>query len=735
MSSPFSVFRKHQKGLMAGVVIMAMVSFIVLGTADQFLQFNSGGDPEAQRVIAKWNGGEFTRQEVTRLLYNRVALNQFIVGVRRMEAKNHGMAQFDTSAPFETNNEREIVITALMVEEAKKLGIVVTDDQVMQRIKSLSGDSVTDSQLNTILREISSREQQVTFPQLIEAYRHEILAGQAAMTYGSPGRQYDTFASPAQRWDYFCRLNRRVKLQLYPFPVDQYLDDARIPREPDDSTLREFYEEHKDRTHSPTSPEPGFRDPPGVKLEYLKADYLKFYNDAKAKITDEEIRQDFEQHKASLREVLEFSEGMDRRDDPLADLKEEEKKDDGKPVVKATEPDPSAYEEAVGKFAKTAPEATEPRFTDDEVLARNREGIVKRIAEERARENMNNALEEAHKKMDRFSGGPYHKWAQANATAETKDGEEVKSETPPPTFDLASLANPEAGLTYHQTTMMSQEELALDKYFRQTFVNRRWKREKNPQTDIEDPRMVEQGIELPNYVFQNKSKMNPFRAEDEISGSAEGLYRNQYVFWKTDTRKAQTPAYEDIKDRVKRAWKIANDTGKSARDFAKESAKRLADEINANKTTLKERFGDSATVKETSEFTWYQDRIMPTGQGSMPFIRNVPEPTRLEEVEAGDYRFFRDVFRLSDKEAGVAMNDSGTIVYVVQIFDSADSTRDSLRDQFVRSPYSRPLPQFGIEQGYMLASAYDMQRRANGWYRQLERDYGVKWQERETDEN
>jgi hypothetical protein len=739
MSSPFSVFRKHQKVLMAGTVIMAMVSFIVLGTADQFIQSGSRTDPEAESVIAKWNGGEFTRADLRRLVYNRVALNQFIIGVRRIAAQNLGDSNFDGRPMFSTDNERDIVIASLLAEEAKKNGIVVTDDQVMRQIKYMTGDVVTDSQLNTVLREISSRENPVTFPQLIEAYRHELLAGQARILYGSPSRQLDNYASPAQRWDYFCRLYRRVKLQLYAFPVDQYLSDVRI-QDPDDSVLRKFYDEHKDTVQSPSSPEPGFRDPPGVKLEYLKADYLKFFNDAKSKITDEEIRQDFEKNKKIFRDVLEISEGMDRLDDALADLKEEEKKDDGKPVVKATEPDPSAYEEAVGKFAKRAPKASEPKFTDDEVLSRNREAIVKRIAEERARENMSKMLEDVQKKMDRFSGGAYRKWMLAN-TAEKEEGEET-SETSPPKFDLAALANPEAGLTYHQTTMMSYEELAFDKYFRETFVDRRWKKEQNPRTEIEELQIDNPGVALPNYVFQNKSKMNPFRAEDEIAGSAEGLYRNQYVFWKTETRKEQTPAFEDIKDRVKRAWKVANSTGKSARDLAKESAKRLADEINANKTTLKERFGDSADVKETDEFTWYQNIELPTGEGSLPSLRFFPRQTRLEEVDMGEFRFLREVFRLSNKQAGVAMNDSGSIVYVVQVFDAADSSNDTLRSQFLRSPFSRYLqglsgrnPNIPDEQGYVIASYNDMEYRSFDWYRQLERDYGVEWQERETEEN
>lgn len=725
---------------MAGLVIVAMISFIVLGTADQFLKFHSGDGTQEARVVATWNGGEFTQGELNRLVYNRVTLNAFIRGVKEIEAQNRGQAEPDPFIPFNTSNEREVIRTALLVEEAKKLGIVVTDEQVMQRIKVLSQDSVTDSQLNSVLHKITSRERPVTFGQVIEAYRHELIATQAKLMYASPDRDYDGLATPAQRWDYFCRLNRRVKLEVYPFPVDQFINDGRIP-EPSDSDLRAFYEEYKDNVPSPTSPEPGFRDPEGVKLEYLKADYLKFYNDAKAKLTDEEIRKDFEKYKTAMRSNLEAIEGMSSLDDLLKDDKQDEKKDDGKPVVRAPEPDPTAYEQATGRFAKRAPKATEPRFTDDEVLNRNREAIVKRLAEQRARDEMRKTLDNTYMKMLRFYEGAYRKWALAN-TAKNGDKKQEGERTSPPTFDLAKLANPEAGLTYHQTAMVSFEELRRDKYLGQTFVDRRWQISKNPQTDIEEPRIANPGTQLPQYVFQTKTKFSPFRGEDQVTGSAEEFYRNQYVFWRTEDRKENTPAFEDSKDRVKRAWKIANKTGKSARDLAREAAKRLSDELNGNKTTLKDRFPDSSLVKETPEFTWYEDRLMPTGHSQLPIVRTYPVPTRLEEVEVGENRFYREVFRLSDKQAGTAMNDSGAIVYVVQVFDATGSDRDTLRQEFLRSPFSRyipglsqNLPDIPDEQGYAVASYYDMYRASNAWYEQLERDYGVKWQPREAEEN
>lgn len=718
---------------MAGLIIVAMVSFIVLGTADQFLNSGGRGGGQDDRVVATWTGGKFTQQDISQRIYDRVVLNRFINGIREVWAENTGQPR-PMPGQFYSTDEKEIVLTSLLVQEANKLGLVVTDDQVMQHIKRLSGDAVTDAQLTKVLRDISSQDRPVSLAQLVEAFRHELLAQQVQGVFGQFGGLYDYRATPAERWEYFCRLNRRVKLQVYPVSVDAYISDPRIP-DPSDEQLRAFYDKYKDRVATPSSPEPGFREARAVKLEYLKADYVKFFEAAKAKIGEEAIRAHFEKGKESYRSSIEAWENMTPRE--LLDALDEKSDIPNPAAIKAPEPDPTPYEEAVGKFAKRAPRATEPPFTDDEILERNREAIVKRLAEEQARVDMGKALDNAFQKMSQFYGKEYQRWVLANAK-QSEDGEDsdAKEPTPPPKFDLAALADPDQGLTYHQTTMLSQDEIVRDKYLSQTFVNRRWAAPKDDETADMTRLPVSEGTRLVEYVFQNKTKMSPFRAEDEVRGSAEGLYRNQYVFWKVDQREEHTPDFADIEDRVRRAWKIANDSGKSARDFARQNAQRIADEINGNKVggkvqTLKERFADSSDVKETGEFTWYEALQMPTGMSQLAVLHvGLPRLTELEEVEGAENRFFREVFRLDDRQAGVAMNDSGSIAYVVQVFDTATTAKDKLREAFVRAPFRMPPlndPRIPSEQGFAIVSNYDARVARNAWYEQLEREYDVEW--------
>jgi hypothetical protein len=742
MSSPFSVFRKHQKGLMAGLIIVAMVSFIVLGTVDQFMRQGPGGGTQDTRLVATWSGGKITKADVDARIGRRQVLNQFIYGVAQT-AVNNGSTTVPNPRQYSTE-EQEVVYNMLLTQEAEKLGVVVPDSQIDDRIKSYSGDAVSDSQLTKVMRDMSARDRPVTIGLLFSAIRDEMMAEQMQALYQLSPNSYDYNATPAERWDYFCRLNRRVKLQVLPVRVEPFINDARIPK-PTDAQLAAFYEAHKDEVASPSSPEPGFKDPPGVKLEYIKADYVKFFDKAKAAITEEEIRKDFESRKANLRSSLESIEQMTSRDllDEL-DAKLEAEKD---PLaVRATEPDATPYEEAVGTFAKRAPRATEPAFTDDEILARNRESIVKRLAEDRARKAMTKALDDTFQAMDRFYSTEYRTWLIAN-TPDDPNGKAKKEppKTPAPKFDLAKLARPDEGLTYHQTSMLSFEEIVRDPALGQTFVDRRWGEEADPTTKEVNVVMQQEGTRLANYVFTSKSQMSPFRAEDEIEGTAGGSYRNQYVLWTTDERPEQTLPFAEIKDRVERAWRIANTTGKSARDLARENAQQIADEINGNRTngmvqTLKERFPDRSEVKETEEFTWYEPHEMPIGTGPLGKLHTrAPTLTKLEAVELGEDHFYREVFRLANRQAGTAMNDAGEIVYVVQVFDSVSSTPEKLREDFQRATFSltqsqfRQIPSVPAEQGYVLSSRLDHAVAHNAWIEQFERDYDLKWESAPTE--
>ena len=104
--------------------------------------------------------------------------------------------------------------------------------------------------------------------------------------------------TPAQRWEYFCRVKQMATIEAAPVAVANYL--SRID-EPSDEELKTFFEQYKDRYPLPDSPEPGFREPQRVALQYFKANLDKFAGG----VTDEEIKAHYEKNKTVLRSVRE----------------------------------------------------------------------------------------------------------------------------------------------------------------------------------------------------------------------------------------------------------------------------------------------------------------------------------------------------------------------------------------------------------------------------------------------
>ena len=73
-------------------------------------------------------------------------------------------------------------------------------------------------------------------------------------------------------------------------PVANYV--AKVDN-PSDEELKAFFNEHKEEYSLPDSPQPGFREPQRIALQWFKADPEKFL----AQVTDEEIKQHYEKNK------------------------------------------------------------------------------------------------------------------------------------------------------------------------------------------------------------------------------------------------------------------------------------------------------------------------------------------------------------------------------------------------------------------------------------------------------
>ena len=285
---------------MAVLVLVAMFAFIVLGTVGS--QFGGGGgDQRSDEVIGTWKHGKIKESDLAARMADRAVVNGFLQGVNNLVRENN--VQPRHFEPLFGNDEREVAAALLFSKKAEELGITYSDEAVNDFIASITSDGknvgLSQSQIRNLIGSFNYQGRRITEGRLFNALRTELAARQVEKMFGLD-HAIDMAASPAQRWEYFQRLNRRVMAQVVPVKVSDFLDQ--VP-EPTEQQLVAFYEANKERESSPYLPEVGFKQPQRVAFEYLKFDRTKFIEAAKEQVTEEDIRKRFESNKEHYRGI------------------------------------------------------------------------------------------------------------------------------------------------------------------------------------------------------------------------------------------------------------------------------------------------------------------------------------------------------------------------------------------------------------------------------------------------
>lgn len=366
MASPFKVFRKHQKILLALLGVFVMLGFVVLPVLMQGVGMRKRANP---RVANTSEYGPLRESELVALRWGRQRANRFLqalgLAVRDAVLTAEGSPQevqiallplemaFQDLAPvagLDPTSDEGLAETWLLARRAEDLGLVVDDATIRAFLDEVRQGRVSDQAVRKLLERMNVR-----VDDLFSVLREQLLA----LRLRSMFRRSLAGLTPAQRWDYFQRLKREVTIQSIPVPVSDFLDD--VP-DPDEATLRAFFEEHKYEPDDPTSPEPGFLEPRKVAIEYLKAEYESFFNREREAIPLEEVKQYYEEHKDRYR----------REELPSLD---DEKPPTAEAEPKAGEPEePAAPEGPAEEERSTEPEpSAEPKPSDDMGQSMDRE--------------------------------------------------------------------------------------------------------------------------------------------------------------------------------------------------------------------------------------------------------------------------------------------------------------------------------------------------------------------------
>ena len=105
--------------------------------------------------------------------------------------------------------------------------------------------------------------------------------------------------TPAAAWEYHNRMERQVTAEFVPFPVEEFVKEVKV--EPTPKEVNELYEKYKGDYPMPDSPEPGFKQRAKAEFQYVVADYNKFLQEEKLKVTPEQIAKYYEDNKNSFR--------------------------------------------------------------------------------------------------------------------------------------------------------------------------------------------------------------------------------------------------------------------------------------------------------------------------------------------------------------------------------------------------------------------------------------------------
>ncbi len=711
---------------MAIAGITAMVAFVFL---DPVMKYVGRSAKAENPVVVETRYGGLTGGELDAMRYSREMVSRFLQNVTtqtvlvQMEKGLIDPRLRDQAAQqlysfwFQTlmgrsklGPEEAAVETLVMAKRAEQMGMVVSDAAINDLIKQITDNSLDSNTLQAVINQLQGGRQRVSAARLFDGLRTEMLASKLSQLFFQSLRDIP----PAQRFEYFERLNRKAKTETLPLAVASFVDQ--VSAEPTNEELRAFYDLHKNSFPNPASPEPGFKEPKRASFQYFKADFAKLKDEFKLQVTEAEIREYYEKNKAQFRVVELPGEDADK-EKASADEKQEDKPAEGtaaeeteeKPAESPKADEPKTEEPPAESPKTEEPKAEDPKTEEPPQPQASRGAAVFQLvsqetpseekpadappAEEKPAAEKPAAEPPAGAESPTAGEAPAATTeAPADASAE-KPAEEIKYEPLEKVQDTIRdtiagekantrmievfdelqaamrryaddrdlfAARPDAKANAATAPVFPFEELAKSKNVEGKSLDMVTAAEA-ASTDIGG---VQRTVRRSQFDFRNEP-FNEFAFADnlvkfkpEAGQDGEG---NGYLFWKTDEKPAFVPPLDTIRDRVVYAWKMIK-----ARDLAQKRAEELAGQARAAKKPLAEVFAGQADLKvtETAPFSW-----LTTGNVPQDPFNSQPRLSTVDGVEYPGETFMKAVFALSPGEIGVAANQPRDTYYVVRLVD------------------------------------------------------------------
>ncbi|MFN7290405.1 MAG: hypothetical protein ACK5YR_15300 [Pirellula sp.] len=313
MASPFEIFRKNQRILMAGAVLLAMFAFVIAPMFDTMRGSSGGGVSRSNSAIAAWKGGAISNEQAQQDEYDLQVTNRFLSELARAVMQKGGMPQVPAFSPdlsmlgiSQALDARTAAFRRMLITEAQNMGIRFDDESVKVFLEKFVNGKLGGEAIVAILKQSTERRMTMTYFNRVMrdelTYQHMLRLTNVGMIFedlrDSRPIAAPILASPSKNWREFLRLNLRAKVQAYPVYVKDLLSE--VTTTPSDKELKDLYAKGKDviRNANILESEPAFMTPPKAEIEFLTVDTEAVIVAEMAKIPEEELRKEYERRVA-----------------------------------------------------------------------------------------------------------------------------------------------------------------------------------------------------------------------------------------------------------------------------------------------------------------------------------------------------------------------------------------------------------------------------------------------------
>jgi hypothetical protein len=741
MASPFAIFRKNERWMMAIVGVLAMIAFVFVGPLFDMRSSRSAGDDPVVAETALY--GNIHETELQRMLASRALANQFI---QRTIAAAFG---YNAQGYFGPDSEADVVDTMLRARKAEQMGMKITDDEITRILQLFSNDRLTGEQFAEILQSMSGRKGGISRRQLYDALRTELLSRR--LVEGFAGSQQTT---PAERWESYKRLNNRAVIEAIPVAVADFVDKV---AEPDDAAVQKLFDTYKFNEPQPGAPVPGFKIPAKIAIQYFTAEYEQFED--LDSVSYPEIVNEYEKNKdtrylySGNLDIPNPDAGAAADDKPAAEKSESTPEGDADPAAD-DKPDAATPPAADAPASEAAPESkpdTPPQQSRDsrgllgtELALAN----INQAEDEKADDEKNSAAQPA---VD----APATEKPAADADKGTndepavtkkpdpkvislKDEYALPTDVTPPKHDPLWKVEPDirAELARVKAAEKMQEVLTQVREKMVKYGNDRTRWEVKHETDktLPPPKPLDfDALAAEYHLATHTTKLLTGYELREVDGIGESfvgqgtpfvpyafgswqLYQaaltidaagNRYLAWKTEQQPARVPELSEVHDEVVRASKMID-----ARKPAAEHAKTLSEMATKDSITLGElAVRDGLPIVKPDPFSWLT-------YGSTPNINNrvPPRLSSVTGIEDAGNDFMQVVFSQPDKGISLATNNPQTIIYVFQVMEY-EPGNEVLRRSFLADDYFT----------YARVDEPRQRQLVSAWNNSIQQEAGLKW--------